>query len=162
MAIAIFSAFVFLFANGVAWLYLGPILSGLGIGVVTGTGTAWLIELIAHKDKSRATTIVTSTNFLGLATSALIAGILAQYAPWPLQLPFVVYLVVLLSVTALIWHTQETVTHPTGIKSVSLRPAVSVPVEIRPNCVSPAVAGQWRWLDFMLQLDLRCLRRICT
>lgn len=99
MAIAILSAFVFLFAKGVAWLYLGPILSGLGIGVVTGTGTAWLIELIAHKDKSRATTIVTSTNFLGLATSALIAGILAQYAPWPLQLPFVVYLVVLLSVT---------------------------------------------------------------
>jgi MFS family permease len=141
MAIAILSAFVFLFAKGVAWLYLGRILSGLGIGIVTGTGTAWLTELIAHKDKSRATTIVTSTNFLGLATSALIAGILAQYAPWPLQLPFVVYLVVLLSVTALIWHTQETVTHPTGIKSVSLRPAVSVPVEIRPKFVSPAVAG---------------------
>jgi hypothetical protein len=84
---------------------------------------------------------VTRTNFLGLATSAGIAGILAQYAPWPLQLPFVVYLVVLLSVTALIWHTQETVTHPTGIKSVSLRPAVSVPVEIRPKFVSPAAAG---------------------
>jgi hypothetical protein len=44
---------------------------------VTGAGTAWLAELIGHHDKTRATTIATSVNFIGLATSALIAGILA-------------------------------------------------------------------------------------
>jgi MFS family permease len=81
MAIAILSAAVFMFADGVAWLYAGRILSGISIGIATGTGTAWLAELIGRKDKTLATAIATSVNFLGLATSALIAGILAQYAP---------------------------------------------------------------------------------
>jgi MFS family permease len=108
---------------------------------VTGAGTAWLTELVGGKDKSRATTIATSVNFLGLATSALIAGFLAQYAPWPLQLPFVVYLVVLLSVMALAWRTQETVGRRRGFKSASMRPAISVPPEIRAKFVSPAVTG---------------------
>ena len=80
-------------------------------------------------------------NFIGLATSALIAGILAQYTPWPLQLPFVVYLMVLLCVTVLIWLTQETVTRRRSIKNVSMRPAVSVPSAIRAKFVSPAVTG---------------------
>src|SRR5690348_17081383 len=109
MAIAFLSCLVFLFAENVVWLYVARVLSGLGIGIATGTGTAWLAELIARKDKARATTIATSANFGGLATSALISGILAQYAPWPLQLPFVIYLLVLLIVTALIWRTHETV-----------------------------------------------------
>jgi MFS family permease len=141
MAVAIASAIVFLFAKNVGWLYLARILSGFSIGIVTGAGTAWLAELIGHHDKTRATTIATSVNFIGLATSALIAGILAQYTPWPLQLPFVVYLMVLLCVTVLIWLTQETVSRQRSIKNFSMRPAVSVPSAIRAKFVSPAVTG---------------------
>jgi MFS family permease len=80
MAIAIASALVFLFAESLAWLYAARILSGIGIGIATGAGTAWLAELVGRRDKSRATAIATSANFLGLASSALDAGILAQYA----------------------------------------------------------------------------------
>lgn len=141
MAIAFLSCLVFLFAENVVWLYVARVLSGLGIGIATGTGTAWLAELIARKDKARATTIATSANFGGLATSALISGILAQYAPWPLQLPFVIYLLVLLIVTALIWRTHETVARRQSIGRISLRPKISVPPQIRANFVAPAVAG---------------------
>src|SRR5437763_11154265 len=70
MAVGLLSAVVFLFAESTAWLYLGRILSGLSIGIATGAGTAWLAELIHEQDKSRATTIATSVNFLGLAISA--------------------------------------------------------------------------------------------
>src|SRR5689334_10156619 len=136
MAVAAVSALVFLFAENVISLYIGRILIGLGIGVATGTGTAWLAELIGQKDKTRATAIATSTNFLGLGTSALIAGLLAQYAPWPLHLPFIVYLVSLLVVTALIWCTHETVGHTRSIAKVSLRPSVSVPGPIRSQFVA--------------------------
>ncbi|TIT41974.1 MAG: MFS transporter, partial [Mesorhizobium sp.] len=74
----------------------------LGIGVGAGTGTAWLAELVATDDKSRAAIIATSTNFLGLGLGALAAGLLAEYAPWPLRLTFVVYLAVLVLVAVLV------------------------------------------------------------
>jgi MFS family permease len=74
MAVAILSALVFLFAEGTVALYIGRILSGFGIGVGAGTGTAWLAELIGDEDKSRASTIATGANFVGLAFGALMTG----------------------------------------------------------------------------------------
>jgi len=141
MAIAMLSALVFLFAENVVWLYVARILSGISIGIATGAGTAWLAELIQEQDKSRATTIATSVNFLGLAVSALMAGIIAQYLRSPLQLPFVIYAIALLLVIALISTTEETVAHPGGLWSVSFRPNVSVPSQIRTKFVAPAVTG---------------------
>src|SRR5438874_644619 len=54
IATLIAAAFVFLFANGVAALYVGCILSGLGIGVASGTGNAWLAELVGKQNRKRA------------------------------------------------------------------------------------------------------------
>src|SRR6516225_3855354 len=86
ITMAIISALV-LFGGNVAALYVGRILNGLGIGLGARTGTAWLAKLIGKEDKTRATAIPTSANFLGLGVGALISGLLAQYTPWPLQLP---------------------------------------------------------------------------
>lgn len=142
MAVAIVSGLVFLFARDIGALYVARILSGLGIGIAAGTGTAWLAELIGEDDKARATTIATGTNFLGLAIGALVAGLLAQYAPWPLHLPFIAYLLVLVVIAALIARTRETVMPSArGIKGVSLRPKLSVPREIRAQFIAPAVTG---------------------
>lgn len=141
MGIAVLSALMFLFAESVAWLYVARILSGISIGIATGAGTAWLAELIDEPDKSRATTIATSVNFLGLAVSALLAGVLAQYVMWPLRLPFIIYAVTLVLIIFLVWSAEETVPHPRGLHSVSLRPNVSVPRQIRAKFVPPAVAG---------------------
>jgi MFS family permease len=141
MAVGLLSAVVFLFAESTAWLYLGRILSGLSIGIATGAGTAWLAELIHEQDKSRATTIATSVNFLGLAISALVAGVLAQYGAWPLRLPFVIYVITLLLVISLVWGAEETVAHPRGLRSASFRPNVSVPSQIRAKFIAPAVTG---------------------
>ena len=99
MAIAVVSAVVFLFARGIVSLYAGRILSGLAIGIGAGTGTAWLAEVIGSEDKSRATVIATSANFLGLGLGALMSGMLAEYAPSPLRLSFIVYLLMLVAVS---------------------------------------------------------------
>ncbi|MER9629930.1 MFS transporter [Mesorhizobium sp. M0296] len=141
MAVAVVSAVVFLFAENVAWLDIARILSGLGIGVGAGTGTAWLAELLPTDDKSQAATIATSTNFLGLGLGALGAGLLAEYAPWPLRLTFVVYLAMLATVTLLVWRTRETVSRPGKLADVSMRPRLSVPDAIRASFVAPAVTG---------------------
>jgi MFS family permease len=142
MAIAIVGALVFLSARGIAALYLGRVLSGIAIGIGAGTGTAWLAELIADHEKTRATVMATSANFAGLGIGALIAGMLADYSPWPLQLPFAVYLVALVLVAALVWSAPETVPQPLpGIAQVSMRPRVAVPANIRAAFVAPAVTG---------------------
>jgi hypothetical protein len=74
-----------------------------------------------------------------LALGALVAGLLAQYAPWPLQLPFIVYLVALLVAAALVWRTPETVSRPND--GAKLRPHISVPQSIRALFVAPAIAA---------------------
>ena len=112
LAVTVLSTIVFLFTDAIAALFWARALSGLGIGVAAGTGNAWLAELVGFADKARATIISTGTNFLGLAFGPLIAGLLAQYAPWPLHLSFVVYLAAVLVVAALIWRTGETVAQP--------------------------------------------------
>lgn len=142
MGLAVIGALVFLFANGIASLYAARILSGLAIGIGAGTGTAWLAELIGEESKARATVIATSANFTGLGVGALVAGMLAEYAPWPLQLPFIVYLAVLVIVGALVWLAPETVAEPQrSIGSLSIKPRASVPSEIRTKFVAPAVTG---------------------
>lgn len=137
---ALVSALIFLFAGNVASLDIARILSGFAIGVGAGTGTAWLAELVAAKDKSRASLIATSTNFLGLGAGALASGLLADYAPLPLHLTFILYLGALVSVALLIWRTQETA-KPRSLAHVTLRPRLSVPTAIRGRFIAPAVSG---------------------
>ncbi|MGX5827547.1 MFS transporter [Mesorhizobium sp. 43Arga] len=141
MVVAIVSAIVFLFAENVLALDIARILSGLGIGIGAGTGTAWIAELLPAANKSRASVIATSTNFLGLGFGALVSGLLAQYEPWPLRLVFIVYLAALAVVTFLVWRTRETVAKPGSLRRVSMRPRLSVPAEIRARFVAPAVTG---------------------
>ena len=139
-AILIVAALVFLFADGILSLYVARVLSGLGIGIASGTGNAWLVELVAKSDKTRAAIIGTCSNFLGLGLAALLSGVLAQYAPWPLRLSFIVYLVILCAVAALVWFTHETVRNPDAGR-VGIRPELSLPREIRSQFVAPAITG---------------------
>lgn len=142
MVLAIASALVFLFAHGVGALYLARILSGLAVSVGVGTGTAWLAELIDEESKSRATVIATSANFIGLGIGALVAGLLAEYLPWPLHLTYVVYLLALFAVAAAVLMAPETVNKPRpALQDLSIRPRISVPRDIRAQFVAPAVTG---------------------
>lgn len=142
IGIAIVGALVFLFAHGVASLYIARVLSGLAIGIGASTGTAWLAELIAERDRSRATVIATITNFAGLGLGALIAGLLAEYVALPLRTPFIVYLATLAVVAALLAFAHETVDRPlAAFTQLSVRPRASVPPSIRPQFVAPVVTG---------------------
>lgn len=142
IGIAIIGALVFLFAHAVASLYVARVLSGLAIGIGAGTGTAWLAELIAEQDRSRATVIATIANFTGLGLGALIAGLLAEYVALPLRTPFIAYLAVLVVVAALLAFARETVDRPlTAFRQLSVQPRASVPSSIRSRFVAPAVTG---------------------
>jgi len=140
--IAISSMFAFLFARSTSALYVGRFLSGLALGVGSGSATAWLAELLAHEDRARSATIATTSNFVGLGIGSLLSGLLAQYLPWPLHLGFIAYLAALLAIGLAAWHVRETVPHPVrSIRQLPLRPPLSLPANVRSQFMAPATAG---------------------
>jgi predicted MFS family arabinose efflux permease len=129
---------MFFFAPNPVWLFLARAVSGLSIGVAAGTGTAWLAELIDGGHRARASTIATTANFLGVAAGPLLSGVLAQYAPWPTRLSFVVYFVVVALTAVLMARTAETVERKPG--KPNLKPRIGVPSELRVRFIPPAVS----------------------
>jgi MFS family permease len=104
LACAAASAVCFLLASDIAWLYAGRLLSGLSAGLFTGAATAYVMESAPPGRASRATFVATAVNMGGLGCGPLLAGILAEYAPWPLRLPYAVHLtLVACSVAVLLW-----------------------------------------------------------
>ncbi|WP_031061353.1 MFS transporter [Streptomyces sp. NRRL F-5527] len=103
------SAVCFLLATGIAWLYAGRLLSGLSAGLFTGAATAYVMESAPPGRASRATFVATAVNMGGLGCGPLLAGILAEYAPWPLHLPYAVHLALVACSAAVLLWLPETV-----------------------------------------------------
>ncbi|MFJ7966606.1 MFS transporter [Streptomyces sp. NPDC096324] len=134
------SAVCFLAATGLGWLYVGRLMSGLSAGLFTGAATAYVMELAPPGGRARATFVATAANMGGLGCGPLIAGLLAQYAPWPLYLPFAVHLaLVALSAAVVLW-LPETVRERRPLNTVRpQRPGL--PPQVRPVFTPPAIAA---------------------
>jgi MFS family permease len=109
LACSALSTIVFIFAPNVEVLIVGRILSGLSAGLMTGTATAGLTELVPASASRRASLVATAVNFGGLGLGPLIAGLFAQYAPHPTVLVFEVYLAVLAVAGLCLFLVPETV-----------------------------------------------------
>ena len=109
LACSALSTIVFIFAPNVEVLIVGRILSGLSAGLMTGTATAGLTELVPASASRRASLVATAVNFGGLGLGPLIAGLFAQYAPHPTVLVFEVYLAVLVVAGLCLFLVPETV-----------------------------------------------------
>ena len=85
----------FTLAAGPIWLLAGRAAQGLALGAVTGAAGT-LIGECAHGRSRVAGAVLVSTAFLaGTAAGPIAGGALAQYAPAPQLLPFVLHLVLL-------------------------------------------------------------------
>jgi MFS family permease len=128
------SAMVFLLWRDLPGLLLGRVLSGLSVGIVTVTATAYLAELHLGErpgaSPKRAQVVATTANLGGLGLGPIIAGVLAATVAAPLTVPFVIF-GALLAVAAIgVALAPETVTRP------QIRPAyhpqrLAVPAEAR-------------------------------
>ena len=85
-------------------LLIGRLLTGVAIGLAAGVAIAYLIELRLRVDPNAspvpARNIGTAVNVGALGIGPLLAGCLAQWAPYPLTLPYL--LMVALGAVALI------------------------------------------------------------
>ncbi len=139
LALSMLSTVVFILAPDVGVLIAGRILSGLSAGLMTGTATATLSELVAPAASRRASLVATAANMGGLGLGPLIAGLFAQYAPHPTVLVFAVYLVLLVVAGLCLFLVPETV-------SPRRRPAVrfaglGVPEQGRSEFIAVGVGG---------------------
>lgn len=136
-ACALASAVVFLVADSVPELLVGRVLSGLSAGIFTGTATAAVIEAAPPSWRDRAPAVATIANIGGLGAGPVVAGILAQYAPAPLELTFIVHiaLVVLATIAVLLVPETASRTGKLGLQRLS------VPPEVRSVFVTAALAA---------------------
>jgi MFS family permease len=134
---ALASAVVFIFADSVALLLVGRLLSGLSAGVFTGTATAAVVEALPAAERERAATVATIANVGGLGSGPVVAGLLVQYLPHPLVLPFVVHIVLMGLALVAVLIAPETSDRTGRIGSQQL----SIPPEARAVFLTAATAA---------------------
>src|SRR3954454_11537043 len=139
LALSALSAAVFLLAHGVGLLLLGRVLSGLSAGIFTGTATATLVDFAPPDRRARATMVATAANMGALGGGALLAGLLAQFAASPLELPFWIELALLVPAAALVSAMPEPVADRGAFRFTIQRP--HIPIEVRTVFVPAALAG---------------------
>jgi MFS family permease len=141
VAVAAIAAVVFLFAHGTPWLFAGRIVSGCAVALVSGASTAWILEAHPAKSARKATQIAIGANLLGLGVGPVLAGVLAQFAPAPLRLPYVALLPLLLAAFAAVWLGRETLRQPRPVREASLRPRIAIPASLRARFLVPAIGA---------------------
>ncbi len=135
VAVNLASGVIFLTWTAVPGLLIARVISGVSIGLMTATATAYLSELDAAghggRPRRRAEITATAANLGGLGLGPLVSGFLAQYAGDPLQVPYLVFEVLLLVGLAGLALVPETVQRPPA--RPRYRPQrISVPAQQRP------------------------------
>jgi MFS family permease len=117
LLINVVSAVIFLAAPSLPGLLVARVVSGVSVGLTTATATAYLAELHAGRPAGqtaprRAQTVATAANLGGIGVGPLVSGLLASFAPQPLRLPYIVFLVALVVLAVLVALSPETATAP--------------------------------------------------
>src|ERR1700727_3025149 len=95
LAVNVASALLFIAFPSLPGLILARVVSGVSIGLTTGTATAYLAELHLGAGGSptgrRPQVVATAANLGGIGGGPLVARLLAQFVRWPLVIPYVVF-----------------------------------------------------------------------
>jgi MFS family permease len=98
---------LFAAAEGTAWLFAARAVQGLAVGMISGAATAALVELDPHASRRRAALGAGLAQAGGSALGPLVGGALAQWAPDPLRLGYLVTLGASLVAAALVLRIPE-------------------------------------------------------
>lgn len=111
LLINVVSGLVFIFEPSLAGLIVARVISGISIGLTTATATAYISELQAlslSTSVKRAGIIAAAANLGGIGVGPLVSGALAEFAPEPLRLPYIVVGSALVVLAVLLTFAPET------------------------------------------------------
>src|SRR3954449_2342327 len=133
---------MFAVASGLAWLFAARAVQGLAVGMISGAAAAALVELDPAPQEDRAALFAALAQAGGSASGPIIAGILAEWAPARLVLPFTVFICLGVAATVAALAIPEPGRVLGGRISI-VRP--SVPPEIRVLFARVSVTGAAVW-----------------
>ncbi len=140
----VLSAVIFIFEPSTAGLLVARVVSGISVGLTTATATSYLAELHAKArplaTKRRAEVVATASNLGGIGVGPLAGGLLAEFAPAPLRLPYLIFGAVLFVLAIAILLSPETVGR--AVPFPRYRPQrINVPASARTTFYAATAAG---------------------
>lgn len=150
LAVAALGLVLFAAARNTAWLFAARAAQGLAVGSAGATAIAALVEVDPDHDEGRAALGSVVGNAGGAATAPLLAGALAEWAPWPRVLCYLIALVAILAVGAAIAQLPEQPTSPGRWRPQ--RP--SVPATDRSRFTHASITGMSAWIVGALYLSV--------
>ncbi|WLG46656.1 MFS transporter [Pseudomonas sp. FP1740] len=117
---------LFINADSVAWLIGARVLQGFATGMATAVLSAALLDT----DRQQGPMVNSVAPLLGMALGAMGCGLLAEFAPLPLQLTYWVLFALFLTQALYVWRLPESVSRQPGAWA-SLRPTLHVPIQAR-------------------------------
>lgn len=108
LAVSALSSLMIL-AGGHLWmplLGLGRFTCGIAVGFVMASGAAWLRE-VSDAPVAVSAKRATLASTAGFAGGPLVSGILAQFAPYPISLPWATHALATAVVATLVWNLPE-------------------------------------------------------
>lgn len=140
---------LFINADSVAWLIGARLIQGFATGMATSVLGAALLDF----DRQQGPLITSVAPLLGMACGAMGCGLLAEFAPMPLQLTYWLLLALFLFQAIYLWRLAESVSPQPGAWR-SLRPTLHVPVQARRALwlILPLDLAAWAVGGFYLSL----------
>jgi MFS family permease len=105
---------LFALATSIAWLFAARAAQGLATGMIGGAATAALVELDPDDDARRAAMLAGLAQAAGSGAGPVVAGMLAQWAPAPTRLAYLVVLAATIGATALVLRIPEPIAERGG------------------------------------------------
>ncbi len=102
---ALAAAVVLTSSTSLTGLLIGRVLTGLALGAAVATATAYLTDLGSTAKKSAI--VGTVANIGGLALGPLVAGFLAEYVPFALTIPYIIFIVALTAAAFAVFASPE-------------------------------------------------------
>jgi MFS family permease len=150
LAFMALGSLVFAFADGLVWLIVARIIQGVAMGIGTGAAAAAIREWMHEADRGRAGEVTVIAVSVGSAFGALLGGILGQYAPHPLELPFFVH-IGLLACGAIAIATVPSCPH---LQPAAISAVLTVPRAIRRPFIIASVESFIGWATFAIFVAL--------
>ncbi|MEJ7831760.1 MAG: MFS transporter [Nocardioides sp.] len=119
-------------ANSEPLLFVVRFIQGAGAGAVFSVGTAWLVEAAVKQGRTSGARTAAVTMTGGFAIGPVMAGLIGEWGPAPLVLPYVLHAGGLLLAVAAAWTVEETLRPRTASES-GPRPGAFRPGQLRPS-----------------------------
>jgi MFS family permease len=146
VGLALFAA-----AEGTAWLFAARAVQGLAVGMISGPATAALVEFDPRGSRRRAALYAGLAQAGGSALGPLAAGVLAEWAPDPLRLCYLLALGLTLAAGGFVLRLPE---HRDGEREPWRPQWPRVPAEIRRPFFRLGLTAGTVWATMALFLSI--------